>query len=219
MAPVTVSPVAAASAWASSTVSEFLMFKLTVEVYRAQVAIHRVSSRSAGVRVFWHCFRVSFGPADPDAVRQLIEQTQGELRRLLGRLVDPASADDLVQDTYLRALTALPRFRGEASPRTWLFVIARRVAADELRARTRERALLAGVAPLRPDAASDPGDSVVAAELVAALPGARRQAFVLTQLHGLPYADAASVAGVPVGTVRSRVARAREVLAAAYGGE
>jgi RNA polymerase sigma-70 factor, ECF subfamily len=66
--------------------------------------------------------------------------------------------------------------------------------------------------------AADPAEAVTVRALLAALDPQRREAFVLTQLVGLSYAEAAEVCGCPVGTIRSRVARARADLVAAFGG-
>jgi RNA polymerase sigma-70 factor (ECF subfamily) len=67
--------------------------------------------------------------------------------------------------------------------------------------------------------APDPADSVPARLLLEALDADRREAFVLTQLIGLSYAEAADVCGCPIGTIRSRVARARDDLVAAFGAD
>lgn len=136
-----------------------------------------------------------------------VRQTQGEVWRLCAHLVDVQAADDLAQETYLRAVTALPAYRGQASARTWLLAIARRVCADAIRSRQRRRRLLPRLAPGPPD--PDPAGQVAAADLLSCLKADRREAFVLTQQLGLSYAEAAAVCGCPVGTIRSRVARAR----------
>lgn len=146
---------------------------------------------------------------DHTAMTALIRATQADVWRLCAHLVDPASADDLAQDTYLRAIPALRRFRGEASVRTWLLTIARRACAREIKARQRARRAAASLGPM-------PGmtcvDTTLRAELtalLAALDPDRRAAFVLTQVLGCRYAEAAQICGCPVGTIRSRVARAR----------
>src|SRR5439155_16078451 len=128
-------------------------------------------------------------------------------------LVDTGAADDLTQETFLRAFRALPEFAARSTARTWLLGIARRVCADHLRAVGRRRRLDARLALNRPQlVVPDETGLLAAAELVRLLPDDRRVAFVLTQLAGLSYAGAAEVEGVPVGTIRSRVARARTPL-------
>jgi RNA polymerase sigma-70 factor (ECF subfamily) len=152
---------------------------------------------------------------DRNALVTAIRESQADVWRFCAWMVDGDSADDLVQDTYLRALRALPAYRAEAAGRTWLLAIARRACADALRRRVRRRRLHRVVAasppsPESPDAARHVGIDL----LVEALDPDRRQAFVLTQLVGCSYEEAAYVCGVPIGTIRSRVARARADLAA-----
>lgn len=158
---------------------------------------------------------------DERAVEQFVRATQLDVRRYVTHLSgDPQATDDLVQDTYVRALRSLPRFEGRSSARTWLLTIARRVVADRIRSRAVRPRLAATddwqTAAERVQPRGVPGfdEGIALAELLAALTPERREAFVLTQLLGLPYAATAGVIGCPVGTVRSRVARAREALVA-----
>ncbi|HEX6312994.1 MAG TPA: sigma-70 family RNA polymerase sigma factor [Acidimicrobiia bacterium] len=145
------------------------------------------------------------------ALASAIRGSQAEVWQLACHLVGRDDADDVTQDTYVRAWRALPRFRGESSGRTWLLAIARRACADAVRRRVRERRLAERLRA-RP-AARATGPDLAAThglgELVEALDDDRREAFVLTQLVGCSYAEAAEVCGVAVGTIRSRVARAR----------
>ncbi|MFJ9942285.1 sigma-70 family RNA polymerase sigma factor [Streptomyces erythrochromogenes] len=133
---------------------------------------------------------------------------------------DPQAADDLTQDVFLRALASLHRFEGRSSARTWLLSIARRTVVDSLR-HAAARPRLSDrcdwqTAAEQAQPYDVPGfeDGIALAELLAAIPSERREAFVLTQLLGLPYAEAAEAVGCPIGTVRSRVARARTSLVA-----
>ncbi|MFI9530517.1 MULTISPECIES: sigma-70 family RNA polymerase sigma factor [Micromonospora] len=156
---------------------------------------------------------------DPAAQAAFVRLTQAEVWRFAAALVDPDSADDLTQETYLRALRALPSFQGRSSARTWLLGIARRACADHLRTVVRRRRLddrLAAHAHTD-DPHPDPSGHLGATDLVRRLAPERRGAFVLTQVLGLSYAEAAAVEGVPVGTIRSRVARARSELLDAVG--
>jgi RNA polymerase sigma-70 factor (ECF subfamily) len=148
---------------------------------------------------------------DQVALQHLIRATQADVWRFCAHLGDPGDADDLTQEVYLRAIRALPRFRGDASIRTWLLAIARRSVADHIRAQQRRRSAAPAAAPN----ASPPDDRVVLRAVINGLPEDRRSAFVLTQVLGLSYAEAAEVSGCPVGTIRSRVARARHDLVAA----
>jgi RNA polymerase sigma-70 factor, ECF subfamily len=152
------------------------------------------------------------GDGDRVALTAFVRRTQPEVWRVCARLGDRSMADDLTQEVYLRALPALAAFRGDASARTWLLQIARYVCADHVRRQTRSRALLQRLVQR-----SDPADAVVASsageldldDAIASLGLERREAFVLTQVLGLSYAEAAEVVDVPIGTIRSRVARAR----------
>ena len=154
---------------------------------------------------------------DAAAQAAFVRATQGELWRFTSALVDPAAADDLTQETYLRAFKALPSFEGRSGVRTWLLGIARRTCADHLRAVVRRRRLDARLAAQAwtEVPSGDPAHRLSTSDLLSRLSEERRTAFVLTQLLGLSYAEAAEVADVPVGTIRSRVARARDELVAA----
>jgi RNA polymerase sigma-70 factor (ECF subfamily) len=152
---------------------------------------------------------------DPVAGAAFVRATSAEVWRFVGALVGTAGADDLTQETYLRAFRALPSYQGRASARTWLFGIAKRACADHLRSTVRQRRLadrLNSHAAVSGGAEPDPAGALSTVQLIASLPKARRTAFVLTQLLGLSYAEAAEVDGCPVGTIRSRVARARDDL-------
>ncbi|GAA4884926.1 MULTISPECIES: sigma-70 family RNA polymerase sigma factor [Saccharopolyspora] len=148
---------------------------------------------------------------DRRALDAWVRSTQADVWRFTAHLTDLAAADDLTQDTYLRAVRSLPRFAGRSSSRTWLLSIARRVVADHLR-RAPARAARADDVEL-----AGPGfEGVVDLHLLLdGLAEDRREALVLTQVLGYTYAEAAEVCGCPIGTVRSRVARAREALIAA----
>jgi RNA polymerase sigma-70 factor (ECF subfamily) len=154
---------------------------------------------------------------DRTALLHAVRTSQADVWRLARHLVGPDEADDVTQDTYVRAWRALPAFRGDSSARTWLLSIARRACADAVRRNVRRRRLLerAGrqtAAGVVAGTAADPGGEHAVAALVDGLPRDQRAAFVLTQIVGCSYAEAAEACGVPVGTIRSRVARAREHL-------
>jgi RNA polymerase sigma-70 factor (ECF subfamily) len=157
---------------------------------------------------------------DRAAAAAFVRATQAQVHRFLVHLVHPREAEDLTQETYLRAMRALPRFAARSSARTWLYAIARRVAADHLRAaaaRPRRADVVDWEAAA--DAAAGGGgrfeDRVALRDLIDGLSPERRIAFVATQILGLSYAEAAEVCDCPIGTVRSRIARAREDLVAA----
>lgn len=150
---------------------------------------------------------------DRAAATALVRATQADVWRMCRHLSDYGHADDLTQETYARAFAALPRFAGRSSARTWLLSIARRVCADAVRTAVRDRSR----PPRPPGVGPDPADGVVVRALLAELSADRREAFVLTQVLGLSYAEAAEVCSCPVGTIRSRVARARDDLIEGYG--
>ncbi|MGW2820962.1 sigma-70 family RNA polymerase sigma factor [Streptomyces sp. NPDC001443] len=156
---------------------------------------------------------------DARAVEQLVRALQRDVLRYVAHLcADPQAVDDLAQDTFLRALGSLHRFEGRSSARSWLLSIARRAVIDSYRyAAARPRPIdvpdwQSAVERAQPRDLPGFEDGVALSELLGLLPAERREAFVLTQLLGLPYADAAALSGCPVGTVRSRVARARAAL-------
>ncbi|WP_067500479.1 sigma-70 family RNA polymerase sigma factor [Actinoplanes sp. TFC3] len=156
------------------------------------------------------------GRGDTDAAAAFIRATQREVWRFLHHLAAPGEVEDLAQETYLRALRSLPAFAARSSARTWLFTIARRVAADQVRSAI-SRPRVAAVEDWQ--AAADASghrprfeDEMALRDLRGGLAPERREAFVATQLLGLSYAEAAEVCACPVGTIRSRVARAREEL-------
>lgn len=158
------------------------------------------------------------GAGDRDALAAFVRATQRDVYRFLSHLCDRSEAEDLTQETYLRVLRGLPSFAGRSSARTWLLTIARRVAADQIRRRmTRPRTttvedwdIIAAASPAHRRSGFDEG--ILLRQLIAELEPDRRDAFVLTQVLGLDYAATAEVCGCPIGTIRSRVARAREDL-------
>ncbi|MEV5973041.1 sigma-70 family RNA polymerase sigma factor [Streptomyces sp. NPDC051921] len=163
---------------------------------------------------------------DPAKADLFVRALHRDVRRYVAYLsADRQAADDLTQEVFLRALAALPRFQGRSSARTWLLSIARRTVVDSLRhAAARPRLSdrddwQAEAEHTQPRGLPGFEDGIALAELLATIPAERRDAFVLTQLIGLPYAEAAETIGCPVGTVRSRVARARASLIALLRGE
>lgn len=154
---------------------------------------------------------------DRTALLHAVRAGQADVWRLALHLVGPDEADDVTQDTFVRAWRALPAFRGDSSARTWLLSIARRACADAVRKNVRRRRLAARIeqraaTAASPGATDDASGAQAVSALVDDLPRDQRVAFVLTQVIGCSYAEAAAACGVPVGTIRSRVSRAREHL-------
>ncbi|HEY3529735.1 MAG TPA: sigma-70 family RNA polymerase sigma factor [Nocardioides sp.] len=154
--------------------------------------------------------------ADRHALEDFVRATQQDVWRLCAHLGDRDRADDLAQETYVRVLRSLSAFRGESSVRAWLFRIVRRVVADDIALRQRRRRERWESAHSTAQSPDHQG-SVALYDLLGCLDAERRAAFVLTQVLGYSYAEAADVCDVPVGTIRSRVARARTVLVALLG--
>lgn len=149
------------------------------------------------------------------ALDSLIAHTRDDVARFIARRVDPSWVDDLTQETFSRAVRGLDHYAGRAPVRSWLFSVARHTVADRYRAH--------GRVPRHDDvdtwaetgALAEPGrfdEYLALLDLLDALPEERRTAFVLTQLQGMPYAEAAEAIGAPIGTVRSRVSRGRRDL-------
>lgn len=156
---------------------------------------------------------------DRVALSAFVRRTWSDVTRLAVAVAGRDLAEDVAQDTYLRALRALPRFRADASARTWLLSIARRSAVDAVRGAARRRRLagLLGARASEESLAVGLGDGVLTDDALARLDPDRRAAFALTQLLGFDYTTAAQICDCPVGTIRSRVARAREQLVAEMG--
>jgi RNA polymerase sigma-70 factor, ECF subfamily len=171
---------------------------------------------------------------DEVAFAALVRASQHDLHRFCAQLTDTQRADDLVQEVYLRAWDRLATWGAEAPVKMWLLGIARHVVADEIRRRSRRRRIAVmdsldnrqghehiDASRAMQDQRGDSHADRVAADLylrslVAQLDPDQAMAFVLTQLIGLSYQEAADVCATPVGTIRSRVARARATLADSY---
>jgi RNA polymerase sigma-70 factor (ECF subfamily) len=141
------------------------------------------------------------------ALAEFVRRSQPEIWRLCVHLVGRDDADDATQETFVAAWRSVSTFRAESSARTWLFVIARRTCERIGRRHIRWRSLADGAA--RPIAGPSPERATELELMLASLDSDRRLALVLTQIIGLSYDEAAEVCECAVGTIRSRVARAR----------
>src|SRR5699024_10931037 len=153
------------------------------------------------------------GRGDRKALTEFIRATQDDVWRLLAHLGGRDIADDLTQETYLRVMSALPRFAARSSARTWLLSLARRVWVDNIRhdmARPRKSITeyedAAATTPVEGANAASWSEWIDVRALIDALPEERREALILTQVLGYTYEEAAKIAGVRIGTIRSRVA-------------
>lgn len=155
---------------------------------------------------------------DRAAFAAVVQAMQSDVWRLATHLVGPAEAEDVMQDVFVRVWRSLPGYRVEASARTWIVAIARRACVDTVRGMQRRRRLLRRVESHIDGAdghvVADPTGATDLEALVGGLDRDRREAFVLTQVLGFSYEETARMCGVPIGTVRSRVARARTDLSA-----
>jgi RNA polymerase sigma-70 factor (ECF subfamily) len=154
---------------------------------------------------------------DVESLQRLIATVTPEIRRLVAVLGDREELDDLAQDAMERVLTGLPRFRGDGPFLHWVRQITRWTCADATRRRIRQRRRDEQRAAIAEHNAPT-GDISELSCLIEQLDADRRDAFIATQVLGLPYAEAAAVLDCPIGTVRSRVARARADLVEALDG-
>ena len=170
-----------------------------------------------------HLTRLLIAARDGDrvALERFVAETQADVWRMCRYLGDVQYADDLAQETYERAIGSIHRFRGDGSARGWLLTIARRTCVDHTRhagrRRRLDRAVLGNTTAGSLDGsliAPDMSGRVDLDDVLAHLDDDRRSAFVLTQVLGMQYDEVAEVLDCPIGTVRSRVARARRDLVA-----
>ena len=153
---------------------------------------------------------------DREALSAFVSRAQPDVWRFCAAMLTPGVAEDATQETFLRAWRSSPNFRAESSARTWLLAIARRTCLDFIQRRMKaDRAVASAQRERGPEPIRDHGEVVALTAVTELLAPDRRSAFILTQVLGLSYDEAAQVAGCPVGTIRSRVARARRDLQSA----
>jgi RNA polymerase sigma factor (sigma-70 family) len=154
--------------------------------------------------------------SDADDIVELIPRLRRYARALAG---DRAAADDLVQDTLERAWTKLHLYRRGTDLRAWLFTVMHNLYVNQLRA-ARPGALLDEESPELAQPARE-NDALVLRDLDAAirrLPVEQREVLLLVALEDMSYEEAARTLEIPIGTVMSRLARAREKLRAMLSG-
>jgi RNA polymerase sigma-70 factor, ECF subfamily len=142
------------------------------------------------------------------------------LWRMLGARGDRALVEDLVQDTFIRVHRGLARFdpAGRGALRTWIFTIATRIALNELRRARPSGERLDAAAHVAADT-RDARLAVIVRDALERMTPDHRAVLVLREYHELDYAEIASVLEVDIGTVRSRLSRAREALRRALSEE
>ncbi len=171
---------------------------------------------------------------DQRAFELLVIKYQSRIQRLIGRMVrDVDLVEDIAQETFIRAYRALHQFRGDAQFYTWLYRIAVNTAKKSLMDLKHEPAVLDGGFRSSDDddetskgknepTMDETPESVLAAKEIGnvvnaameALPDDLRQAITLREIEGLTYEEIALIMNCPIGTVRSRIFRAREAISA-----
>ncbi len=171
---------------------------------------------------------------DVKAFEMLVVKYQRRIERLIGRMVrDVDLVPDIAQETFIRAYRAIPQFRGDSAFYTWLYRIAVNTAKKALMELKRDPLVTESARASR-DEEDDGGsrveneltdgetpDSVLASKQIAsavnfaieALSDDLRQAITLREIEGLSYEEIAEMMNCPIGTVRSRIFRAREAIA------
>ena len=175
--------------------------------------------------------RVKLG--DVKAFEMLVVKYQRRIERLIGRMVrDVDLVPDIAQETFIRAYRAIPKFRGESAFYTWLYRIAVNTAKKALMELKRDPLVSESSRASRDDddetsrvenelTDGETPDSVLASKQIAAavnfaieaLSEDLRQAITLREIEGLSYEEIAELMNCPIGTVRSRIFRAREAIA------
>ena len=175
--------------------------------------------------------RVKLG--DVKAFEMLVVKYQRRIERLIGRMVrDVDLVPDIAQETFIRAYRAIPQFRGESAFYTWLYRIAVNTAKKALGELKRDPLITESARSVRDDddetswtenelSDGETPESVLASKQVAAAVNAAiealsedlRQAITLREIEGLSYEEIAESMSCPIGTVRSRIFRAREAIA------
>lgn len=168
---------------------------------------------------------------DKQAFGLLVSKYQRKLYRLLARLVhDSGEVEDLAQETFIKAYRALGSFRGESAFYTWLYRIGINTAKNYLAAQGRRVPASTGLDSADMESVEGgerlhdldtPERQLMTRQIactvddaMADLPDELREAITLRELEGLSYEDISNLMGCPIGTVRSRIFRAREAIAA-----
>ncbi len=167
---------------------------------------------------------------DKQAFGLLVEKYQRKLARLLSRFVrDSAEVEDVTQEAFIKAYRALPKFRGDSAFYTWLYRIGINTAKNYLMAAGRRAPTSTGVDSEEAESLAEgeqlrdintPESLILSREIgdtvnatMEGLPEELRTAIQLREIEGMSYEDIAQIMNCPIGTVRSRIFRAREAIA------
>jgi RNA polymerase sigma-70 factor (ECF subfamily) len=184
---------------------------------------------SAGNREIDHELVLRAQRGDKRAFGMLVDKYQRKLARLLSRMVrDQSEIEDIVQDTFIKAYRALPNFRGDSAFYTWLYRIGINTAKNHLVSLGRRPTVSTGVEVEDAENFEDgnelrttetPESSMMTKQIaqtvndtVASLPEELRTAITLREIEGLSYEEIATIMNCPIGTVRSRIFRARDTI-------
>jgi RNA polymerase sigma-70 factor, ECF subfamily len=169
---------------------------------------------------------VRYQRGDVAAFESLVDRHRPGVYRFLARFVrDRARAEDLTQECWIRFIGAVPRWSARAPFRTWLYAVARNLAADEARRMTHRRhesiddrstsrpfAELPAPGRTPEEAALDLLLQPALERAISALPAEQREVFLLREYEGVAFAEIAAITGSPVPTVKSRMRYALEAL-------
>ena len=187
------------------------MNRCTVAMHPAPTAVLHHAPQPASPR-----------PAPSDLIGQLVREQRVPLRRFVGRHIgNHTEADDITQQAFVEMSLSYAHFRGDSKPSTWLYGIALNLIRNYLSRAAERRYTFVDESLLEPEACPRP-DPSAQAELrqtisvldlsMEEIPRGSRQVLLLICVEHLSYEDAAARLGVPVGTVRSRLSRARALL-------
>lgn len=167
---------------------------------------------------------------DKHAFSLLVSKYQRKLARLLSRFIrDPAEVEDVTQEAFIKAYRALPTFRGESAFYTWLYRIGINTAKNYLVAQGRRAPTTTALDNEEAESSEEgeglwevttPENELISKQIartvndtLQTLPDELRTAITLREIEGLSYEEIANIMDCPIGTVRSRIFRAREVIA------
>lgn len=184
---------------------------------------------TAGNREIDHELVLRAQRGDKRAFGMLVDKYQRKLGRLLSRMVrDQAEIEDIVQETFIKAYRALPNFRGDSAFYTWLYRIGINTAKNYLVSMGRRPTVSTGIEIEDAENFEDgnelrtmdtPESAMMTKQIaqtvndtVAGLPEELRTAITLREIEGLSYEEIATIMSCPIGTVRSRIFRARETI-------